>query len=113
LFPEEEFEINEIVRDDNEEIEMIVTTDKQGRVAFITDLWNVAQMQPEAQPGIQPVSPDPAGTDINALLQIEDYAQFIDVLEQQTQQDSSLVPQRDTIIQQWQQRHPGTHTVAI
>ena len=117
LFPEDEdeFEITEVVRDEKANIEMFVTRDKQGRIAFITDFWNVAQMQPmqPAQPGVEPVAPDPSGTDVNVLLQIEDYAQFMNTLEQQTQQDPSLIPRRETIIQQWQQMHPGTHAVTV
>jgi len=44
LFPEEEFSISEIVRDANDEIEMLVTVDTIGRVAFITDFWNIVQI---------------------------------------------------------------------
>lgn len=50
---------------------------------------------------------------ISELLQMEDYAEFINALELQTQQNPNLVGQRETIIQQWQQRHPGTQTVTF
>ena len=41
LFPDDAFEITEIIRDDNKAISMLVASDTAGRVAFITDLWNV------------------------------------------------------------------------
>jgi len=113
LFPEDEFEISEIVRDENKEIEMLVTLDKQGRVAFVTDLWNVAQTQPGVQPIGQPPDQTDTTPDVGALFQIDDYNEFINALEVQTQQNTSLVPRRDEIIQQWQQSHPGTHTVSF
>jgi hypothetical protein len=41
LFPKDEFEITEIVKDEDEKINMLVTKDKNERIAFIVDLWNV------------------------------------------------------------------------
>jgi len=41
LFPEDQFNVTEVIRKDNEEIETLVTQDKQGHVAFIGDIWNV------------------------------------------------------------------------
>jgi hypothetical protein len=111
LFPEDTFEVTEVVRDASNEITMLVTRDSQNRVAFIADLWNVAQMEQALQPIGQPdTAVDP---DISGLLQVEDYNEFINALEQQTQQNPNLIHQRETLIQQWQQRHPGTHTVTI
>jgi len=37
LFPEDEFEITEIVKNEKDDIEMLVTKDKQEHIAFITD----------------------------------------------------------------------------
>jgi len=41
LFPEDEFEVTEVVKDDNDKINLIVTKDTNGHVAFIVDVWNV------------------------------------------------------------------------
>jgi len=119
LFPDDEFRITEIVRDDTDKINMLVTQDQNGKIAFITDFWNVAQIpmgQPTAPtPPTNTTAPTDTATDpdVNGLLNIEDYNEFINTLEQQTQQNQNLVPQRETIIQQWQQRHPGTQTVTF
>ena len=115
LFPEDEFEISEVVRDKNDEIEMLVMLDKQGRVAFAADLWNVVALSPIAPTGEPAALPVDTATDpdVPGLLQIEDYNEFINALELQTQQNKNLVNQRETIIQLWQQRHPGTQTVSF
>jgi len=89
LFPDDEFKISEIVQNAKDEIEMLVTLDTHGRVAFITDLWNVAQSTP----------------DINSLLSIKDYDKFMHALETQTQQDKRLLSQKELIIDQWNQRY--------
>jgi hypothetical protein len=41
LFPEEFFMVTDVVRTASNELEMLVTRDKQGHVAFIKDVWNV------------------------------------------------------------------------
>ena len=107
LFPEDEFEITEIVRDEHDEIEMFVTTDKQGRVAFVADLWNVAQMYPDIQHDRPSLN---VGPDISTLLEIDVYDEFVNALDQQTQQNpnANLEDQRQVIIDQWVQQHPGT-----
>lgn len=116
LFPDDTFRITEIVKDKNK-ISMLVTQDQNGKVAFITDFWNVAQlpMTQPTPPADTAIPPADTATDPNlsALLDIEDYNEFVNTLEQQTQQNPNLVNQRETIIQQWQQRHPGTQTVTF
>jgi hypothetical protein len=41
LFPNDVFEITEVVRDNDNNIEMLVTKDTKGHIAFITDFWNI------------------------------------------------------------------------
>lgn len=106
LFPEDRFVITDVIRNDDSSLLLLVAKDLNGKVAFIPDLWNVTQLTYTAQQSYS----DP---DVSALMDIEDYDAFINALEMQTQQNPGLVGQRETIIQQWQQRHPGTHTVTI
>jgi hypothetical protein len=115
LFPDEHFMVIEAIKNNEDEPEMLITRDTKGRIAFIEDLWNVliadtGLLQPTDIGAPSPMTDDP---DVQALLQIENYDDFINALEAQTQQHPTLINQREHLIQQWQQRHPGTHTVTI
>ena len=93
LFPDEEFKISEIVKDGHNKMKMFVTRDTQGRVAFISDFWNVAQIPINQLNTQQPLTDTATDPDVGDLLQIENYNDFINTLETQTQQNPNLVSQ--------------------
>lgn len=116
LYPNEDFTVLDIIKDNQNKISMVVTKDAKDRIGFMSDLWNVAQDLTQGVP-LQEIPEEPANlsTDpaVTTLLQLENYNDFINELERQTQTDPNLLSQKEIIMQQWQQAHPGSYSETI